>query len=810
MDSTHSTSESDSDDALDKLWKAKAQAKADLNSFADTSALAQSDAAAPAQSVADAAAPAQNDANRSRAANAKKAREALAKKRAAAPAQGVAAQQLPEYVWPDGEKKAAKTLLEGGGPVNMKLLEKVTGASKYFLLTLVPIAGQTILDLDQEAFMDLLKAVKWDVDSGSLRGVAFFFFRAHDETPAMAREIVTEAGTTRASKPRTAKVFAQRLKFRMVLAKQRCHFDVERDGWDYIHIHGNLASRLCSMQSQTGENLLQAIRTHGWLSDATLKIIETVFPLKGVVALTDSLPATLKAERAFGFASLCDACRSGSPCHTAAAPAQGAAAAPAQGPTPTAGCWKHGHIRCRIHRAHTSHKLTSDLASGVVTGLVNCTLHPRSPGVWDKMKKQAREQCKSVIIRHGRVPQDVLAWRKSIEKTFMRKDSPRTRQRRVAWDLLWNGDGRTNLMEHYCRGCCQNKEHTIQKMHTWGIEAVMGTPPPEYPRKSWKGADETLDAIGTTESMHHMFSQSLLSQAAGSSVPPPSEGAEDKEKRDSLYRATTARNFVKSPTFLADLVAQRRIASVFSDLKYSMLRETSADWELQQFCHEAHSAEQRAAAAHGDNSAAPPQGGAAGPPPDEADPEASGSSDVSSEVEDSRRAATSLLHRREASVRQYRAAVGFRTQCASRMHLAQISQMLGDRKVWDTDFAIPDVMSHRERASKHQDSFRMLSRAGACVQEHVSKLERRYPAKLTAMLEQPELLSKVLDDFAHSPRAFDSLSYEIVRRYFAHLRRSTAVPAQGAADAMAHIQPENEIRLFVACLAFQTMFSSLP
>ena len=52
MDSRHSTSESESDDALEKLWVAKAHEKADLNSFAD--------AAAPAQSVADAASPAQN------------------------------------------------------------------------------------------------------------------------------------------------------------------------------------------------------------------------------------------------------------------------------------------------------------------------------------------------------------------------------------------------------------------------------------------------------------------------------------------------------------------------------------------------------------------------------------------------------------------------------------------------------------------------------------------------------------------------------------------------------------------------------
>ena len=263
---------------------------------------------------------------------------------------------------------------------------------------------------------------------------------------------------------------------------------------------------------------------------------------------------------------------------------------------------------------------------------------------------------------------------------------------------------------------------------------------------------------------------------------------------------TTTRNFVQSQTFFADLVAQRRIAFVFSDLKYSMLHETSADWEVQQFCHEAHAAEQMTAAVsaappQGDASVAPPQVYAARPPPlvetdgedsgDEADFEDSESSDDSSEVDDSRRAATPLLHRREASVRQYRAAVGFRNQCASRMHLAQISRMLCDRNEWDTDFAISDVMTHYDRARKHQESFRMLSRAGACVQEHVSKLERRYPAKLTAMLEQPELLSKVLDDFVHSPRALDSLSYEIVRRYFAHLRRSAAVPAQGAAATMA-------------------------
>ena len=193
MDSTHSTSESETDDALDKLWKQRLECLdkspgRDSHSLADAAAPAQGvasdrdpDIFADAAALADAAAPAQG-LKCIKAANAKKAREALAKKRARAQST-TAAQQLQEYVLTDGEKKAVETILRGGGPVDMKLLEKVTGASKYFLSTLVPVAGQTILDLDQKAFMDLLEEVTQDVDSGSLRGVAFFFSAAMTRHP---------------------------------------------------------------------------------------------------------------------------------------------------------------------------------------------------------------------------------------------------------------------------------------------------------------------------------------------------------------------------------------------------------------------------------------------------------------------------------------------------------------------------------------------------------------------------------------------------------------------------------------------------
>ena len=72
--------------------------------------------------------------------------------------------------------------------------------------------------------------------------------------------------------------------------------------------------------------------------------------------------------------------------------------------------------------------------------------------------------------------------------------------------MLWNGDGREDRVEHYEHGCCNSREETIHKMQTQGIDALMGIAPPEYPRKSWKGTDETLDAIGVVEDIHNMLS----------------------------------------------------------------------------------------------------------------------------------------------------------------------------------------------------------------------------------------------------------------------------------------------------------------
>ena len=615
--------------------------------------------------------------------------------------------------WTDSQRKAASTILGGSGQVSMQVLEKLTGATAWFLTTLVPLAAQIVLDVQEKQFAQLLEAIQTDVGAGRLRGIVYVHFRGHDETPSVCREIVAESGETHASKSCTGKVLAMRAGWSMALATT--HGPTQ----EYLQLHGVLHSRLCSMQSQTAENLLRAIHLNGWLPDTIVSQIEEVFPLRGVVALTDSLAATLKAERAFAQLSLCEVCRSGTPCTVST----------------RGSCWKHSQVRCRIHRAHTSHKITSDLHSGVVSGLINTTVFLRSPGVMDRLRSSMRRRCDDVEILHGPLPPSVSTWRKSVEDCFMQKgDSPRTARTRVVWDMLFNGDGRQTRVQHYERGCCKDIADTISKMRKAGIDALMSPCPDVYPRKSWQGADSVLDALGMAEATHHLFSRSLLPEMANPMSPATvsTQGDTDFHAESTMTRVSTKR-FVSSPTMLCDLIAQRRVASVFSGLKYCMLRETSEDWQFQQVIREAQVLDSQGL----DRAPGTPLAAIATV------------SIQSEDDEESREATDSGSESKpptiwQPSCRHYRGAAGFREDAASKFFLSKVSTMLHDKAEWQSDIMhSSEIIPHRVRAQQHQDAFRMLSRAGACIQEYVSRPEQGYPQKLIATLERPELMVAV-------------------------------------------------------------------
>ena len=271
-----------------------------------------------------------------------------------------------------------------------------------------------------------------------------------------------------------------------------------------------------------------------------------------------------------------------------------------------------------------------------------------------------------------------------------------------------------------------------------------------------------LDAVGMAEAVHHLFSFSLLPETADWNAPAvaAAEGDADYHAEAAKARSST-KDFLRRPTLLYDIAVQRCVASVFSGLKYSMLDETSAEFEQRQVLREAEACrvqdqqlQVRLGVGDDPGAAAPTQGAS----PDDTGPESSceGSNHLRSPVA-----------WWPASARQFRGAVGFNDNAAGAHYLAKVSNMFWEAAEWPVKLAQFGRMdAHHSRAQRLEDAFRILSRAGACVQEYVVRPQQGYPQKLIATLERPELIRAVVRDLAHCPDALDELSARIVEVYF--------------------------------------------
>ena len=79
-------------------------------------------------------------------------------------------------------------------------------------------------------------------------------------------------------------------------------------------------------------------------------------------------------------------------------------------------------------------------------------------------------------------------------------------------EKLFNGDIRlTNVVQHYCRGCCKSRNGTLLKMQTYGLDEVIpkggvGT----LSRSNWVGAEEAMDDVGLGSGIHDLLPASWL------------------------------------------------------------------------------------------------------------------------------------------------------------------------------------------------------------------------------------------------------------------------------------------------------------
>jgi hypothetical protein len=79
--------------------------------------------------------------------------------------------------------------------------------------------------------------------------------------------------------------------------------------------------------------------------------------------------------------------------------------------------------------------------------------------------------------------------------------------RRIIVDVLLNGDPFTELLYHWCSGCCLNEEDCRQKMEVYLTAALVGHTPRPFDRSRWTDQEHSLRWVGLLEGNNRLFSQ---------------------------------------------------------------------------------------------------------------------------------------------------------------------------------------------------------------------------------------------------------------------------------------------------------------
>ena len=164
------------------------------------------------------------------------------------------------------------------------------------------------------------------------------------------------------------------------------------------------------------------------------------------------------------------------------------------------------HVTCDVHKVHGIAKslfALNDL-DFFVSGLIKAALTLRG-GLLRDFKSLFRkylvdhlEICRGQADGFG---QDPAAHRNFMLNLFF---SDVSESKRAQLMSLFNGDWQSPDLIHYCNGCCNSREHTLEKMMDL-IPCFLRSGPKVFPRHKWLGADVCIDWFAKFVVCHQML-----------------------------------------------------------------------------------------------------------------------------------------------------------------------------------------------------------------------------------------------------------------------------------------------------------------
>lgn len=274
------------------------------------------------------------------------------------------------------------------------------------------------------------------------------------------------------------------------------------------------------------------------------------------------------------------------------------------------------HILCQVHRSANIRGATMALAKGTVQALIRASLSLKFGNAMSSFRLAFRDiVAETLRYERGNPPPEHKAHRDVFLTMFCPANDRTSRLRRVILEVLCNGNWAADRLEHFCCGCCENREDCVRKMQIYLSAVFLSCAPRTFERKRWTGQEHSTRLIGLFEGVNRLFSRTYrrfaerlgkprqpnatpvdvgLAAALGDEAPPETEpdnftgaaeGAEAmweaRRLEQSKFRATVC-DWVDGLGPMCDLLVVGHVVEVLQAYTAGLLYRGGKQWETMQ------------------------------------------------------------------------------------------------------------------------------------------------------------------------------------------------------------------------------------
>ena len=503
--------------------------------------------------------------------------------------------QLPEAEEACGEQEIQGELpLRWGADALLKNFSRKIGKQKDLddgsigakaAMERVAAAAEAAMRGQEESLGKALRVVQRLHSAHDWEPVAFVEHQLFDETGLDARVAYTEGADRQGFDRQTAHLFVVETSWFMLVRRRSSSVDGQGCADNFAVLEGRLSPQLRATANTTGEAVRDVLASCPCPPGSVTK----TFPVCCRICETDQNGANYRGEALI-----------------------------MQRRDPS--WWRMG-VACQCHQVHSCAARTWELQEPCISALVHLSKILQGSGALSALKATLKAIVKEEL--HVAMPHEVAETEQASEFKAMIAEyfgppaqHPRRSGIMEAAKSFYNGNWRNAQPVHICHGCCQSEEHARCKGAFIIARLASSLRPTIFNKSNWQHWTQALSFYGVLLALHGLLARAFLQTFAGQSltvaqaaaplaepespwpaeeveagIARPAAAARASEGANAALRAENARSmmvsteFLRSPTPLHDILLLRLPLDAERALMYSLLHETSKEWERQQLCH---------------------------------------------------------------------------------------------------------------------------------------------------------------------------------------------------------------------------------